>query len=189
MRRPIPLPTLKYLRECFILVATKDYSFLVWRHRPVSHFSSEHAQKIFNTLFALRPAGNEVRAGRMRYYQVGIAGKTYLVHRIIWMMLTGYDPGDKEIDHQNGDGLCNRRSNLRLVSHKVNGRNTPIPSNNTSGIMGVSFSKSRGKWEAYIKINQRRKHLGRYDNKREAVRARRQAEREYGFHQNHGRAA
>lgn len=189
MRKPNLLPSLKYLRECFILVEFEDFIFLVWRYRPLYHFNSEHGQKIFNTQFALRIAGNKFTCGRMIYYQVCVSGTTYLVHRIIWKMLTGKDPGDKEVDHQNGDGLCNSRRNLRLVAHKHNARNTPIPSNNTSGIMGVSFNKSKGKWEAYIKVNQLRKFLGRYDSKRKAARARRRAEKDYGFHQNHGRAS
>ena len=190
MRKVLVLPSLKYLRECFILVSTDEYAFLVWRVRPSHHFKTNNAYKSFNKQFALRPAGNVFHPGnRKPYYQVCIDGVTYLVHRIIWKMLTGDDPGDMEVDHQNGDGLHNCHSNLRLVAHKINGRNTPIPNNNTSGVMGVSYSKSRGKWEAYIKINQRRKHLGRYYTKREATRARRKAERDYGFHQNHGRSA
>lgn len=46
--------------------------------------------------------------------------------------------------------------------------------------------KKRGKWRAYIRINRREKFLGYFENFDEAVRIRKQAERDYNFNQNHG---
>ena len=61
-----------------------------------------------------RPAG--CRAGR--YVSLKVDGKTVLAHRLAWFIMTGVWP--EEIDHENGDGLDNRWSNLREVSRSEN---------------------------------------------------------------------
>lgn len=53
------------------------------------------------------------------------------------------------------------------------------PKNNTSGIKGVVYNKSHGKWEAYISLHGKRKHLGNYDTIKEAEQARISAEEKY----------
>ena len=53
--------------------------------------------------------------------------------------------------------------------------------------MGVSWHKAGQKWTAQIKIKGKKKHLGSFLDKKDAVRARKQAEVEYEFHANHGR--
>ena len=56
-----------------------------------------------------------------------------------------------------------------------------INKNNKSGITGVSWNSSRSKWEAKITFKQKTIHLGRFDNKRDAINARKKAEKKY-FH-------
>lgn len=51
-----------------------------------------------------------------------------------------------------------------------------IRSTNTSGTTGVYFDKSRGKWSAEIMFKKKKYHLGRYDKKEDAVKARKEAE-------------
>jgi len=51
--------------------------------------------------------------------------------------------------------------------------------------VGVSFCPAR--WEAYVKINGKKKYLGRFKTYTDAVKAREEAERQYGFHKNHGK--
>ena len=53
-----------------------------------------------------------------------------------------------------------------------------VRSNNRSGVPGVDWVKSRGKWRASICFKQKRYHLGYYDDFRDAVDARQKAERE-----------
>lgn len=53
--------------------------------------------------------------------------------------------------------------------------------------MGVHFDKSRQKYQAYIKVNYKRIFLGRYDNIEDAIAIRQQAEKDFGFHPNHGK--
>jgi len=53
------------------------------------------------------------------------------------------------------------------------------PKNNTSGHKGVSWCKSKGMWEAYISVHNKRIHLGRYHDIEDAVKARIEAEEKY----------
>lgn len=52
-----------------------------------------------------------------------------------------------------------------------------IPSNNTSGVRGVSQTKN-GKWVSYITLKRKRYTLGTFKNKEDAIRARKKAEEE-----------
>lgn len=73
------------------------------------------------------------------------------------------------IDHINGNPLDNRKSNLRVCSHKNNIRNRKILNkNNSSGIRGVSWDKTRNRWVAQLMFNKKHIYLGRFENKEDA---------------------
>jgi hypothetical protein len=116
-----------------------------------------------------------------------VGGKPTPLHRIIWEMEVGPIPAGYHIDHIDGDKLNNRVENLRCVPPALNFRNQATRRNNTSGVIGVRFYK--GAWNASIMVNRKSIYLGRFQSKNEAIAARKQAEAEYGFHPNHGRAA
>lgn len=119
------------------------------------------------------------------YVQVGINGKKYRMHRLAWLYVYGEMP--IEIDHINGNRSDNRISNLRSVERQENMMNKKIRSNNSSGFNGVSFCKKQKQWKARIKFKGENIHLGFYDDKNNAVDARKEANIKYGFHENHGR--
>jgi len=119
------------------------------------------------------------------YKFIGINNSRYLLHRIIWKIMTGEDPSGP-IDHINHDRTDNRWSNIRMVTGKDNSKNLSMFKRNTSGVTGVTWDKSRDKWLAQININGKAKHLGRYDLIADAGIARSEAEKAYGFHVNHG---
>ena len=54
-----------------------------------------------------------------------------------------------------------------------------IRADNKSGVKGVSQHKATGKWDAYITFGGTRKHLGRYTQKADAIRKRKEAEKKY----------
>lgn len=54
------------------------------------------------------------------------------------------------VDHINGNGLDNRRTNLRPATRAQNSANAHMGRNNTSGYKGVSLHKASGLWRAYI---------------------------------------
>lgn len=75
------------------------------------------------------------------------------------------------VDHINGDGLDNRRANLRQATNAQNQFNKGLASNNTSGYKGVHFVRDKGKWGARIRFNGRQRHIGNYATPEEAARA------------------
>ncbi len=93
----------------------------------------------------------------------------------------------EETDHISGVRTDNRLGNLRSVSGAENNKNKQIPSDNTSGTIGVHWHKRSGKWQAQIKADGKREHLGYFHNKDDAKAARLSAEARLGFHENHGR--
>lgn len=88
------------------------------------------------------------------------------MHRIIMNC-----PEDRQVDHINGDGLDNRKSNLRVCTQRQNSCNTLKYSTNKSGYKGVSFSKDTNKWRATIVVNYKQIHLGLFNTPEEAAEA------------------
>lgn len=76
-----------------------------------------------------------------------------------------------QIDHKDGDRLNNRRANLRFCSTSQNQQNRVRLSTNTSGFRGVTRHRSRGKWQAAIKLPGKSIYLGVFDSIEEAARA------------------
>jgi hypothetical protein len=85
----------------------------------------------------------------------------------------------KYCDHIDHNPLNNRRLNLRLATMEQNGQNISIYKNNKSGVIGVGWSNERNKWRAYIKADNKHLHIGYFDNKDDAIRARLNAENKY----------
>lgn len=185
MAKAIPSPDV--LRQ--LLRYEPETGKLFWLERGVEwfsdgKFSKEHACKIWNSKFAGKQAFTAMCKG---YHRGCVLSVHTEAHRVIWAMQTGEWPDS--VDHQNGVGSDNRWANLRNVSHKENMRNTKRPSHNKSGVMGVSYCNYYQKWVAHIQISKTSKKVRYRATKEEAVAERRALERQYGFHQNHGRAA
>lgn len=87
-----------------------------------------------------------------------------LMHRLILGIAGQPTP---EVDHRNGDGLDNRRGNLRRVSHSWNMQNRHGPHRNSrSGVRGVYWD--RGSWRAEARVEGRKHIIGRFSNLSEA---------------------
>lgn len=92
-----------------------------------------------------------------------------LIHRVILERILGRPLEAKEqVDHRDGDGLNNRRENLRLATASENQRNQHRDRTNTSGFKGACWDKSVNRWKATIKVNRKCIHLGRFDTPEEA---------------------
>jgi len=128
-------------------------------------------------------AGNKRPVG---YVAIKINSNPYYAHRLAWLYVNGEFPEDG-IDHINGNKSDNTLSNLRSVSSTENLRNQKIRKNNKSGFNGVSWSKLISKWRSIIIIDKKQINLGSYSCIGEAIIARKIANIEYGFHENHGR--
>ncbi len=83
--------------------------------------------------------------------------KLVYLHRFILQPEKG-----AHVDHADGDKLNNQRSNLRTCTAVENRRNSKHYASNTSGHKGVAFDKFTGNWKAYINIDGKTVHLGRF---------------------------
>lgn len=130
--------------------------------------------------------GNQINPGdEAGHLIVGNKGKPYrgividrvqyLAHRLAWVYVHGIEP-EGLIDHINGDGFDNRICNLRVVTDAQNRQNARLNSNNKSGVKGVSFNSSAGKWQAQIRANGVFRYLGRFEKIEDAIDARIAAE-------------
>ena len=93
----------------------------------------------------------------------GRRSKVYM-HRVI------LDPlFNKDTDHINGDGLDNRRRNLRACTRSQNQMNKRKGPGCSSKYKGVNWDKRHHKWQVQIGRRDERQHLGYFDDEREAA--------------------
>jgi hypothetical protein len=133
------------------LVDDEDYKYLnQWNW---------HASRTKYTFYARR----NLKSGEVH--------STKRMHREIFEHISG-ELGHLIIDHINGDGLDNRRSNLRIADHRKNewnSRKKPAKVNKHHPYKGITFA--RGHWCAQIKVGDRHIHCGYYPTPGEAAAA------------------
>lgn len=110
---------------------------------------SWYAHKSDNRMYAARKDSN---------------GKHVYLHRFLVGKI-GY-----LVDHIDGNGLNNQKSNLRLCSFSQNGANTKARKTNKSGYKGVSPNGKHG-YMALISFNHKRKYLGTFSSEKDAAKA------------------
>ena len=146
MVKKIPLKN-----ELEILVDDEDYDTI-----------SKHYWRAWNSGVKVRDVYYAVR-------QEGIDPnrKTFLMHRVIMNAKEG-----EEIDHINGNGLDNRKSNLRKVTRRENSQNHHF--NRYSNFVGVTYDKRpniKSHWLSRIRIDGTSYHLGAFKNEKDAAKA------------------
>lgn len=170
-----------FLRECLTYEGASGKLF--WKKRPLAHFANTNACGVWNSKHAGTTAGSP---NVKRRWSTKIGGELYQNHRLAWALHYGRWP-EEQIDHINGNPEDNRIANLRVVTNAENQRNVKQKRNNTSGVTGVSWHTRGRVWCASIRTDGRQKHLGQFSDFDTAVAARKAAERECGYHANHGR--
>ena len=70
-------------------------------------------------------------------------------------------PPNMKVDHIDGNGLNNQKSNLRIVTNRQNQQNRHHK--RTSKYPGVSWAGNIGKWRTQIQLNGKRYYLGSFD--------------------------
>lgn len=91
---------------------------------------------------------------------------TLKMHRVIMD-----PPADRDVDHEDRDGLNNVRSNLRVATRTQNNGNAGVRNDNTSGFKGVVRDNSRGCWKAQIGVKGKARFIGRFADPAEAAMA------------------
>lgn len=107
--------------------------------------------------------------GRHMYVQRSVRkpGAERTTEERLHTFLTGWSL----VDHQNGNGLDNRRSNLREATVAQNSANSRLSRRSTSGFKGVTWYKRCSRWRAHIKVDQKQRHLGYFDDPTAAAKA------------------
>lgn len=162
-------------------------------HKSVSHKGSITQDFVKDALLYCPDCGqffSRKRRGRVKsltvagwldigsgYWSIQIDRMKFYAHQLAWFYSYGHWPD--EIDHKNGIRSDNRMANLRLAHSQGNSQNCGISKNNTSGVTGVIWLKSRNRWQARIMVNRKTIYLGLYKNIDDAAAARRSAEEKY----------
>lgn len=100
---------------------------------------------------------------RRTYAMTKIAGKTIYMHRLIRSTTA-------DVDHINGNGLDNRRENLRGATRSQNMANAGSKGG-SSQYKGVSWNRSLGRWQAHVMVDRKSMYLGLFEDEAEAARA------------------
>lgn len=101
------------------------------------------------------------------YLRVVYNYRSYMVHRIIWMMMYGEWP--EQVDHINGNKKDNRLVNLRNVSTAYNCQNQGMRKDKKwKAIPGVYYQPDCDVWRVRLKINGTTKNFGSFKDKDEA---------------------
>jgi hypothetical protein len=104
-----------------------------------------------------------IEATNTGYLRIGIDGKRYLAHRLVWLYVHGQFP-DNDLDHINRIRTDNRICNLRQATRAENLQNK-------SNVKGVYWHKRAKKWLAQIKLNKKHFYLGLHENFEDARQA------------------
>jgi hypothetical protein len=118
-------------------------------HEVVSSYHwSSHRGKTNKTHYARTTL---IRNGKRRWV---------LMHRLLMDVV---DP-EQQVDHKNGNGLDNTRSNLRIASSRGNSQNSSLSKRNKVGFKGVTIIKNSKKspFRAVIQVDNKQLHLGCY---------------------------
>lgn len=130
----------------FAIVDDEDFAWLSqWKW---------FARKVRNTFYAARSVREN---GKKRFIHM---------HRLV-----NNTPDGLLTDHKNGDGLDNRRENLRDATLSQNAGNVGPRPQGTTSVKGIYFDKARGQWAADIQYEKKRTRLGRFQTQAAAMAA------------------
>tara|TARA_R110000796_G_scaffold97705_1_gene204892 strand:- start:379 stop:852 length:474 start_codon:yes stop_codon:yes gene_type:complete len=99
------------------------------------------------------------------YIRIQIGEKHYLAHRLIMLAFLG--ESDQDVDHINRIKTDNRFENLRYCTRSENQLNRESVDN----AKGYYWDKVNKNWRPQIRINNKKKYLGYFDNEQDARQA------------------
>lgn len=120
--------------------------------RFLVHFDEADRDLVMQYRWRILPS----RTPGRNYAQASVGNTTVRMHQLIC---------GRGADHINGNGLDNRRSNLRPATPGQNAANRKAT--RSDGVKGVTFHKKSGKWQAAIA----KRYLGLFATQEEAAAA------------------
>lgn len=144
-----PLPSLDVVRDSF------NYDP---RTGKLTYNQPRHTVKV----------GDEVTSSTVR---VPASGHAYRITRVIWYWMTGEDPGELLVDHENGDDQDNHWGNLRLATHQQNQFNKKGFGQYPKGVVFKADANRSKPWSARIRIDGKKVPLGSFYTMEEAAAA------------------
>lgn len=123
--------------------------------------------------WCLLNADGKQYAVREEPMQNGRRGKQILMHRQLLCAEDG-----QLCDHNDGDGLNNRRSNIRIATAAENAQNTR-KARGGSRFKGVSWEKRWNHWRVVIQVDGKQKYIGSFNDEVEAAKAYNKAAEEH----------
>lgn len=103
------------------------------------------------------------------YWQINVCSQLILAHRLVYLWYHGeMPPKGIDIDHINGDRQDNRWVNLRAATRSQNMGNAVGQSGSRAGLKGVWLHRKTGLWQAGIRHEGTRHHLGYFKTPEEA---------------------
>lgn len=132
----------------------------------VALIDDEDADRVLGSSWRLRVIhGNNYAIAYVPEMYAELGQRSTMLHRLILR-----PPKWQRVDHRNGDGLDNRRENLRIVTNTQNLQNS-VSRRGTSQYKGVSWIKRRGVWSAQIRYDGKNRFIGHYTDEVTAARA------------------
>ncbi len=95
-------------------------------------------------------------------FNKGTRRNIFMHHEVLNFSVKG------KLDHKDGDSLNNQKNNLRPATSIENGRNRRLQKH-SAPYKGVALFKPTGKFQAYVCINKKPKHLGFFDTAEDAA--------------------
>lgn len=183
MKTPVQVP-IERLRAR--LNYCPETGLLTWKARAYDPGQPTRAISTWNARYAGRPALHAT--DNVGYRRGSFEGQMLLAHRVSWALHHGRWPVDL-LDHIDGNPSNNRMANLREVDATGNQQNMRRRQSSRTGVTGVNHHAASGQFIAQINVRGQYFYLGLHPTIEAAAAARKAAEREHGFHPNHGRAA
>lgn len=182
------LPSPELLRD--LLDYDPDTGRLTWRTRSAAMLVKHGLSVPYNlTGWNSRHAGAQAfTADNGKGYRVStVLKRMYRANRVAWAIHYGSWPTGM-VASVNGDRADTRIANLMIVDAVECGRRSRRAKRNRSGQTGVYRSRSGQGWFARITVRRKKISLGEFSKFEDAVQARKDAEKLYGFSPLHGRA-
>ena len=148
--------------EDMLTITEHGYGLASTKDQYIMRFDAEDQ----DLLSGLHLATTTSPGAHTRYVYTCVSRKRVWIHRL----LAGAKEGEV-VDHINGDGLDNRKANLRVCSPSQNLWNQRLSRLSTSGVKGVHWHKGKRKWTGRVRAYNKNYDIKGFDTIEEAAEA------------------